>query len=94
MPSLTRSGRPSASLAASSADEITSMAPLLSRAACSWASFCVVTSPVSVQETADAENLRERASQALQWERGEKHPRGASLKLLVPVAKNRLGAVA
>lgn len=51
--------------------------------------------------------LREGASQAVfarylnvttglvsQWERGEKHPRGASLKLLVLVAKNGLGAVA
>ena len=51
--------------------------------------------------------LRENASQAVfarylnvttglvsQWERGEKHPRGASLKLLTLVAKNGLGAVA
>ena len=51
--------------------------------------------------------LRERASQALfarhlnvttglisQWERGVKHPQGASLKLLALVAKNGLGAVA
>jgi putative transcriptional regulator len=50
---------------------------------------------------------RERASQAVfarylnvttglvsQWERGEKHPRGASLKLLALVAKNGLEAVA
>jgi len=29
-----------------------------------------------------------------QWERGEKHPGGASLKLLVLVAKNGLQAVA
>jgi putative transcriptional regulator len=29
-----------------------------------------------------------------QWERGEKHPRGASLKLLTLVAKNGLQAVA
>jgi len=29
-----------------------------------------------------------------QWERGEKHPRGASLKLLALVAKNGLDAVA
>jgi hypothetical protein len=28
------------------------------------------------------------------WERGEKHPRGASLKLLALVAKNGLRAVA
>ncbi len=51
--------------------------------------------------------LREKASQAVfarylnvttglvsQWERGQKHPRGASLKLLTLVAKNGLEAVA
>lgn len=51
--------------------------------------------------------LREGASQAVfarylnvttglvsQWERGEKHPHGPSLKLLALVAKNGLGAVA
>jgi len=51
--------------------------------------------------------MRERASQAVfarylnvttglvsQWERGEKHPRGASLKLLTLIAKNGLKAVA
>jgi len=51
--------------------------------------------------------LREGASQAVfarylnvttglvsQWERGEKHPHGASLKLLTLVAKNGLQAVA
>lgn len=51
--------------------------------------------------------LREKASQAVfarylnvttglvsQWERGEKHPRGASLKLLTIVAKKGLQAVA
>jgi putative transcriptional regulator len=51
--------------------------------------------------------LREGASQAVfarylnvttglvsQWERGEKHPQGASLKLLALVAKNGLDAVA
>jgi len=51
--------------------------------------------------------LREGASQAVfarylnvttglisQWERGEKHPQGASLKLLSLVAKNGLQAVA
>ena len=51
--------------------------------------------------------LRENASQAVfarylnvttglvsQWERGEKRPRGASLKLLTLVEKNGLGAVA
>jgi putative transcriptional regulator len=51
--------------------------------------------------------LREGASQAVfarylnvttglvsQWERGEKHPQGASLKLLALVARNGLDAVA
>lgn len=51
--------------------------------------------------------LRERASQAVfarylnvtpglvsQWERGEKHPRGASLKLLTLVARKGLHSVA
>jgi len=51
--------------------------------------------------------LREGASQAVfarylnvttglvsQWERGEKHPQGASLKLLALIAKNGLQAVA
>jgi len=51
--------------------------------------------------------VRESASQAVfarylnvttglvsQWERGEKHPRGASLKLLALVAKSGLQAVA
>ena len=51
--------------------------------------------------------VREHASQAVfarylnvttglvsQWERGEKRPRGASLKLLTLVEKNGLGAVA
>ena len=51
--------------------------------------------------------LRENASQSVfarylnvttglvsQWERGEKHPRGASLKLLTLVAKKGLQAVA
>ena len=51
--------------------------------------------------------LREKASQAVfarylnvttglvsQWERGEKRPRGASLKLLTLVARNGLDAVA
>jgi putative transcriptional regulator len=51
--------------------------------------------------------LREKASQAVfarylnvttglisQWERGEKHPRGASLKLLTLVAKKGLQSVA
>jgi len=51
--------------------------------------------------------LREGASQAVfarylnvttglvsQWERGEKHPQGASLKLLALVAKNGLQGVA
>ena len=65
--------------------------------------------PVQDMTPADirALRLREQASQAVfarylnvttglmsQWERGEKRPRGASLKLLTLVAKNGLGAVA
>ena len=60
-------------------------------------------SPEQIREL----RIRERASQAVfarylnvttslvsQWERGEKRPRGASLKLLTLVAKNGLSAVA
>lgn len=65
--------------------------------------------PVAEMAPADirALRLRENASQAEfarhlnvtaglvgQWERGEKCPRGASLKLLKIVAKNGLGAIA
>jgi len=62
--------------------------------------------PLSPKQIRDLRR-RERASQAIfarylnvtpglvsQWERGEKHPRGASLKLLALVAKNGLEAVA
>jgi putative transcriptional regulator len=61
--------------------------------------------PLTPQEIRDL-RLREEASQAVfarylnvttglisQWERGEKHPQGASLKLLTLVAKNGLKAV-
>ncbi len=60
-------------------------------------------SPLQIREI----RTRERASQAVfarylnvttglvsQWERGEKHPRGASLKLLTLVARKGLQAVA
>jgi len=65
--------------------------------------------PVRPLEPAEirALRLRECASQAVfarylnvttglvsQWERGEKHPQGASLKLLTLVARNGLQAVA
>ena len=65
--------------------------------------------PVEEMTPADirALRLRENASQAVfarylnvttslvsQWERGEKRPQGASLKLLTLVEKNGLGAVA
>jgi putative transcriptional regulator len=65
--------------------------------------------PVRPLSAAEIRALRERegASQAVfarylnvttglvsQWERGEKHPQGASLKLLSLVAKNGLGTVA
>lgn len=62
--------------------------------------------PLSPRQIRDLRR-RERASQAVfarylnvtpglvsQWERGEKHPRGASLKLLALVAKKGLEAVA
>ncbi len=65
--------------------------------------------PVRPLSPAEIRALRERegASQGVfarylnvstglvsQWERGEKHPQGASLKLLSLVAKNGLGIVA
>src|ERR1700730_12561727 len=65
--------------------------------------------PVRAMTPEEIRDLRERegASQAVfarylnvttglasQWERGEKHPQGASLKLLALVAKNGLGGVA
>jgi putative transcriptional regulator len=65
--------------------------------------------PVTPMNAKEIRNLRlrEGASQAVfarylnvttglisQWERGEKHPQGASLKLLSLVAKNGLEAVA
>jgi len=62
--------------------------------------------PLSAQQIR-ALRQREGASQAVfarylnvttglvsQWERGQKHPRGASLKLLTLIAKNGLEAVA
>ena len=65
--------------------------------------------PVRPLKPAEIRRLREQegASQAVfarylnvttglvsQWERGEKHPQGASLKLLALVAKNGLNGVA
>ena len=41
-----------------------------------------------------ARHLNVSTSLMSQWEPGEKRPRGASLKLLMPVAKNGLGTVA
>ena len=41
-----------------------------------------------------ARHLNVTTSLASQWERGEKRPRGASLKLLTLVARKGLGAVA
>lgn len=62
--------------------------------------------PLKPKEIRDL-RLREGASQAVfarylnvttglvsQWERGEKHPHGASLKLLTLIARNGLAAVA
>ena len=68
---------------------------------------CLTTVKEMTPEDIRALRPREHASQAVfachlnvttglvsQWERGEKCPRGASLKLLTLVAKNGLGAVA
>ena len=69
--------------------------------------MCLTPVEEMAPEEIRALRLRENASQAVfarylnvttglvsQWERGEKRPRGASLKLLTLVAKNGLGAVA
>ena len=69
--------------------------------------MCLTPVPEMAPEDIRALRLRENASQAVfarylnvttglvsQWERGEKRPRGASLKLLTLVAKKGLGAVA
>ena len=46
------------------------------------------------QQLIPGQTLNVTTSLVSQWERGEKRPRGASLKLLTLVAKNGLGAVA
>ena len=69
--------------------------------------MCLTPVKEMTPEDIRALRLREHASQAVfarylnvttglvsQWERGEKRPRGTSLKLLTLVAKNGLGAVA
>ena len=69
--------------------------------------MCLTPVKEMTPEEIRALRLRENASQAVfarylnvttglvsQWERGEKRPRGTSLKLLTLVAKNGLGAVA
>ncbi|MCY4168792.1 MAG: DNA-binding transcriptional regulator [Rhodobacter sp.] len=69
--------------------------------------MCLTPVEEMAAEEIRALRLRENASQAVfarylnvttglvsQWERGEKRPRGAALKLLTLVAKNGLGAVA
>jgi len=69
--------------------------------------MCLTPVEEMAPEEIRALRLRENASQAVfarylnvttglvsQWERGEKRPRGPSLKLLTLVAKNGLGAVA
>ncbi len=69
--------------------------------------MCLTPVEDMTPEDIRALRLREHASQAVfarylnvttglvsQWERGEKRPRGASLKLLTLVAKNGLAAVA
>ena len=69
--------------------------------------MCLTPVKEMMPEEIRALRLRENASQAVfarylnvttglvsQWERGEKRPRGPSLKLLALVEKNGLGAVA
>ena len=69
--------------------------------------MCLTPVEDMTPEDIRALRLREHASQAVfarylnvttglvsQWERGEKRPRGASLKLLTLVARNGLAAVA
>ncbi len=69
--------------------------------------MCLTPVEEMAPEDIRALRLRENASQAVfgrylnaatglasRWERGEKRPRGASLKLLMLVAKHGLGAVA
>jgi putative transcriptional regulator len=69
--------------------------------------LCLTPVPPLKPKEIRALRLREGASQAVfarylnvtaglvsQWERGEKHPQGASLKLIALVAKNGLRAVA
>ncbi len=69
--------------------------------------MCLTPVKEMAPEDIRALRLRENASQAVfarylnvttglvsQWERGEKRPRGASLKLLTLVVKNGLGTVA
>ena len=68
--------------------------------------MCLMPAEEMAPEDICALRLRENASQAVfanylnvttglvsQWERGEKRPQGASLKLLTLVAKNGLGAL-
>ena len=47
-----------------------------------------------VSQAVFARHLNVTTGLVSQWERGEKHPQGASLKLLALVAKNGLDAVA
>ena len=69
--------------------------------------MCLTPVEAMTPEKIRALRMRENASQAVfarylnlatglvsQWERGEKRPHGASLKLLTPVANYGLGAVA
>ncbi len=73
----------------------------------SFDEMCLTPVEKMAPEDIRAFRLRENASQAVfarhlnvttglvsQWERGEKRPRGPSLKLLTLVAKNGPGAVA
>ena len=77
------------------------------RKMCAFDELCLTPVEEMTPEDIRAFRLREYASQAVfarylnvttglvsKWERGEKRPRGASLKLLTLVAKKGLAAVA
>ena len=58
------------------------------------AEIVAVREKARVSQSVMAAFLNVAVSTVSQWERGEKHPQGASLKLLALVAKNGLQAVA
>lgn len=89
------------------AEALTSAGAISKQAMREFDELCLTpVRPLTPEEIRDLRQ-REGASQAVfarylnvttglvsQWERGEKHPQGASLKLLALVAKNGLNGVA